>query len=192
MYQNMSRVHLHYFRFKALLILQDAPEDAVIAPCCHVFCRQCIHDRVSSDENVICPETNCQCPLTVSTLFSSTDLRRSNEKIGKNLVDTPQLSLKNIEMSSKIRAVINTLRALPVFDGSTSSSDQVDGLINSSGRRTEKAIVFSQWTSMLDLLESSLKKEGFCYRRLDGTMSIQARDRALSDFKQSPDVSIYC
>jgi SNF2 family DNA or RNA helicase len=105
--------------------------------------------------------------------------------------DTPQLSLKNIEMSSKIRAVINTLRALPVFDASTSSSDQVDGS-NSSGRRTEKAIVFSQWTSMLDLLESSLKKEGFCYRRLDGTMSIQARDRALSDFKQLPDVSIYC
>ncbi|MCO5558639.1 hypothetical protein L7F22_012225 [Adiantum nelumboides] len=46
------------------------------------------------------------------------------------------------------------------------------------------------WTSMLNLLEVSLKKEGFCYRRLDGTMSIQARDRALADFRQLLDVTV--
>lgn len=53
---------------------------------------------------------------------------------------------------------------------------------------TEKAIVFSQWTSMLDLLETPLKDAGFCYRRLDGTMSVVARDRAVSDFNTLPEV----
>jgi SNF2 family DNA or RNA helicase len=53
---------------------------------------------------------------------------------------------------------------------------------------TEKAIVFSQWTSMLDLLEVPLKQAGFCYRRLDGTMSVLARDRAVSDFNTRPEV----
>lgn len=53
---------------------------------------------------------------------------------------------------------------------------------------TEKAIVFSQWTSMLDLLETPLKNAGFCYRRLDGTMSVVARDRAVSDFNTLPEV----
>jgi SNF2 family DNA or RNA helicase len=53
---------------------------------------------------------------------------------------------------------------------------------------TEKAIVFSQWTSMLDLLETPLKNAGFCYRRLDGTMSVLARDKAVSDFNTRPEV----
>lgn len=53
---------------------------------------------------------------------------------------------------------------------------------------TEKAIVFSQWTSMLDLLETPLKHAGLCYRRLDGTMSVLARDRAVSDFNTLPEV----
>jgi SNF2 family DNA or RNA helicase len=56
---------------------------------------------------------------------------------------------------------------------------------------TEKAIVFSQWTSMLDLLETPLKQAGFCYRRLDGTMSVVARDRAVSDFNTLPEVRSY-
>lgn len=55
---------------------------------------------------------------------------------------------------------------------------------------SEKAIVFSQWTSMLNLLEPQLQRAGFCYRRLDGTMSIQARDRAIADFKTRPEVNV--
>jgi SNF2 family DNA or RNA helicase len=55
---------------------------------------------------------------------------------------------------------------------------------------TEKAIVFSQWTSMLDLLETPLKNAGFCYRRLDGTMSVLARDKAVSDFNTRPEVTV--
>ena len=146
---------------------------------------------MSNDDNASCPDTKCQAALTVSTLFSYMDLKESSERLREPSFDAPsQPCLKNIEVSSKIRAVINTLRALPVFETAISSADQFDGS-GSSVKRTEKAIVFSQWTSMLDLLEHALKNEGFNYRRLDGTMSIQARDRALYDFKQSPDVSGY-
>lgn len=71
--------------------------------------------------------------------------------------------------------------AFPVGSESTGSTvEKVDS--------TEKAIVFSQWTSMLDLLETPLKDAGFCYRRLDGTMSVVARDRAVSDFNTLPEV----
>lgn len=65
-------------------------------------------------------------------------------------------------------------------ESSASTMEKVDS--------TEKAIVFSQWTSMLDLLETPLKQAGFCYRRLDGTMSVVARDRAVSDFNTLPEV----
>lgn len=54
----------------------------------------------------------------------------------------------------------------------------------------EKAIVFSQWTRMLDLLESCLKNSSIQYRRLDGTMSVVARDKAVKDFNTLPEVSV--
>jgi len=52
----------------------------------------------------------------------------------------------------------------------------------------EKAIVFSQWTRMLDLLEACLKNSSIQYRRLDGTMSVSARDKAVKDFNTLPEV----
>lgn len=52
----------------------------------------------------------------------------------------------------------------------------------------EKAIVFSQWTRMLDLLEACLKNSSIQYRRLDGTMSVVARDKAVKDFNTLPEV----
>ncbi|KAK2969852.1 hypothetical protein RJ640_030161 [Escallonia rubra] len=54
----------------------------------------------------------------------------------------------------------------------------------------EKAIVFSQWTRMLDLLENGLKISAINYRRLDGTMSVAARDKAVKDFNNLPEVSV--
>jgi SNF2 family DNA or RNA helicase len=60
----------------------------------------------------------------------------------------------------------------------------------SAAVRPEKAIVFSQWTSMLDLLEVPLKKGGFVFRRLDGTMTVAARERAIADFESCPEVGV--
>lgn len=54
----------------------------------------------------------------------------------------------------------------------------------------EKAIVFSQWTAMLDLLEPCLRAAEIKFRRLDGTMSLAARERALSEFEAKPEVTV--
>jgi SNF2 family DNA or RNA helicase len=59
---------------------------------------------------------------------------------------------------------------------------------NSVESAGEKAIVFSQWTRMLDLLEACLKNSSIQYRRLDGTMSVFARDKAVKDFNTRPEV----
>ncbi|KAI5059132.1 hypothetical protein GOP47_0025451 [Adiantum capillus-veneris] len=174
----------------ACSICSDVPEDAVVTMCSHVFCRQCLSDRLTQDDSASCPYPKCEAFLSSSTVYSCSALKSLVDG-GGDLVDPsfgvlaqPGLNPQQ-EESSKIRAVIKTLKALP-------SNLLMNGLESSelATLRTEKAIVFSQWTSMLDLLEVSLKKEGFCYRRLDGTMSIQARDRALADFRQLPDVTV--
>ncbi|KAF1872938.1 hypothetical protein Lal_00016044 [Lupinus albus] len=69
------------------------------------------------------------------------------------------------------------------LSGNRSSNDSVTVV-------GEKAIVFSQWSRMLDLLEEHLKKSSIQYRRLDGTMSVVARDKAVKDFNTLPEVSV--
>ncbi|KAF2215710.1 hypothetical protein CERZMDRAFT_34801 [Cercospora zeae-maydis SCOH1-5] len=47
----------------------------------------------------------------------------------------------------------------------------------------EKVLIFSQWTSLLDLLEIPIDGEGYGYRRYDGSMSATMRADAVDDFK---------
>ncbi|KAJ9566020.1 hypothetical protein OSB04_001986 [Centaurea solstitialis] len=62
--------------------------------------------------------------------------------------------------------------------------------IKGNSVKREKAIVFSQWTGMLDFLEVCLKDSSIGYRRLDGTMSVVARDKAVKDFNTLPEVTV--
>ncbi|KAF3580403.1 hypothetical protein DY000_02028931 [Brassica cretica] len=53
-----------------------------------------------------------------------------------------------------------------------------------------KTLVFSQWTGMLDLLEHNFVKNGVTFRRLDGTMSLVTRDKAVKEFNNDPSVQV--
>ncbi|KAI5265604.1 hypothetical protein E4T47_08509 [Aureobasidium subglaciale] len=52
----------------------------------------------------------------------------------------------------------------------------------------EKIIIFSQWTSLLDLLEVPVHEKGWGYRRYDGSMNAKLRSDAVDDFKSLPNV----
>lgn len=116
--------------------------------------------------------------------------------------------------SSKIRAALDVLQLLakpqdhrlktsvgPEGSSNLHSGNKLNGfpdeknLVSDEGSNDscckllrEKAIVFSQWTRMLDLFEDCLKSSSIQYRRLDGTMSVAARDKAVKDFKTLPEV----
>ncbi|MBA0691373.1 hypothetical protein Goari_009002 [Gossypium aridum] len=115
--------------------------------------------------------------------------------------------------SSKIKAALDVLKSLakpqddrlkisgcPEGSSGLQSGDSPNGyheekipvtgesLNGSSKVLGEKAIVFSQWTRMLDLFEACLKSSFIQYRRLDGTMSVASRDKAVKDFNTLPEV----
>ncbi|KAJ1892376.1 hypothetical protein LPJ66_006384, partial [Kickxella alabastrina] len=54
----------------------------------------------------------------------------------------------------------------------------------------EKCVVFSQWTTMLDLLEPLLRQRGIRFVRLDGKMTRSARETSLRVFKSDPGVEV--
>ena len=54
----------------------------------------------------------------------------------------------------------------------------------------EKTIIFSQFTSLLDLLEVPLTKTGTTYRRYDGSMTSAKRNQALLDFQDDDTIKV--
>ncbi|PWY88357.1 hypothetical protein BO70DRAFT_427146 [Aspergillus heteromorphus CBS 117.55] len=59
-----------------------------------------------------------------------------------------------------------------------------------SGENNEKTIIFSQFTSLLDLLEVPIARQGWDYRRYDGSMKPADRNQAVLDFTDNPDCTI--
>lgn len=49
----------------------------------------------------------------------------------------------------------------------------------------EKSIIFSQWTSFLDLLEIPLRKKGIEFLRFDGKLVQKQRERVLKEFSET-------
>lgn len=74
------------------------------------------------------------------------------------------LRKNDFQSSTKLDALLRSLRALrdqdPCF----------------------RAVVFSQWTSFLDLIAQALDREPFAWCRLDGSMTQPQRSRAIEEF----------
>lgn len=200
-------------------ICNDPPEDAVVAICGHVFCSQCISEHLTGDDNH-CPSVNCKVRLSTSAVFSKATLNSSlSDQHGENTSGTEVESVEPDSDgpafdSSKIKAALEVLKSLtkPQDNGSKvngcsedlchlQAGESRNGVpdkqnvveYNSSDdpkRPGEKALVFSQWTGMLDLFEDCLKSSSIQYRRLDGTMSVAARDKAVKDFNTIPEVNV--
>ncbi|XP_059623124.1 helicase-like transcription factor CHR28 [Cornus florida] len=149
-------------------------------------------------------------PDTIPDHSSSESTKRHEPCSASCAFDSSKIkaALEVLQSLSKPRDCKNSLKSM---DESASCSENSSNLhVESSFRKTpdnetpildndlkdsikvagEKAIVFSQWTRMLDLLEACLKSSSIQYRRLDGTMSVMARDKAVKDFNTLPEVSV--
>ncbi|GJX78641.1 helicase-like transcription factor CHR28, partial [Tanacetum coccineum] len=206
-------------------ICGDPPEDAVVTPCEHVFCNQCILERLSSDD-CECPSSGCKAQLDPSLVFSRSALALSDSDqnmygfsaepldhgssnitvkaephdhgssnvtvksepldyyISNDAVNSSKIEAEMALKSSKIKCAMEYIQSI-VKPRETISSSFVGGSVVG-----EKAIVFSQWTKLLDFLEACLTDSSIGFRRLDGTMSIPERDKAVKDFNRLPEVSV--
>ncbi|GMH12486.1 hypothetical protein Nepgr_014327 [Nepenthes gracilis] len=199
-------------------ICSDPPEDAIVTICGHVFCYQCVSDYLTGDENT-CPASRCKEQLSPDAVFSKSTLSsclsdENNTTLSHDdQCDKTSIIMKNEYISSKIRAALEILQTNCKLNSPCieldDSADCNGGIVETStqngdfsicGRKLTtvyssselpiKTIVFSQWTRMLDLCEISLNESCIQYRRLDGTMSLVARDRAVREFNTDPEVTV--
>ena len=66
--------------------------------------------------------------------------------------------------------------------------DLIDRLFQEEDR---KAILFSEWTTMLNMIEPLLKKRSIEYVRLDGSVPQKKRQRIVNRFQQDPDCKLF-
>jgi SWI/SNF-related matrix-associated actin-dependent regulator of chromatin subfamily A3 len=79
------------------------------------------------------------------------------------------------------------------LDTETSSSkiDAMMNILKASHRKVgTKVVIFSQWTSFLDIVEHQLNENGFKYTRIDGKMLPPRRDAAMTTFEKDPECTI--
>ncbi|KAI4319855.1 hypothetical protein MLD38_033405 [Melastoma candidum] len=155
-------------------LCHDPAEDPVVTSCMHVFCKGCLTDFSASLGQVSCPK--CSKPLTVdltSKADANDESTRSSVQGFRSTSILNRIQLDDFQTSTKIEALREEIRFMVERDGSA------------------KGIVFSQFTSFLDLISYALKKSGICCVQLAGHMSRSARDAAIKKFTEDPECRIF-
>jgi SWI/SNF-related matrix-associated actin-dependent regulator of chromatin subfamily A3 len=150
-------------------ICLDSLRDPIITTCAHIFCTACI-------ERVI--DTQHKCPMCRAELesFATSTVQPAKEAAAAPGAVPTEEQLKDRQSleqnsSSKVQAMLSILQA--------SHKDP-----------TTKTVIFSQWTSFLDILTPHLLSSGFKITRVDGSMSATSRDAALRLFDDDPSTTI--
>ncbi|KAF5591503.1 helicase-like transcription factor [Fusarium pseudoanthophilum] len=103
-----------------------------------------------------------KCPMCRNKLDEDSLLEPAPEDAGEDTRDFDADS-----QSSKTEAMLQILKATMNKEGS-------------------KVVVFSQWTSFLNIVEAQLKKENIGYTRIDGSMKADKRDKAIEALDSDP------
>ncbi|XP_024518292.1 DNA repair protein RAD16 [Selaginella moellendorffii] len=146
--------------------------DPVSAKCKDTFCRSCLENLLSEgseDTKIACPR--CETPLTVDA--------KSSKVVGKKLTGyrkgsiINRLDLNDFVTSTKIEALKEEVKKMISKDTSA------------------KGLVFSQFTSMLDLIGYSFELAGVKCVKLDGGMSLSQRSTAIDTFRNDPECKLF-
>ncbi|KAK9813234.1 hypothetical protein WJX72_011166 [[Myrmecia] bisecta] len=152
-------------------VCHDPLEDPVAAACDHAFCRACITEYLEgATGQAKCP--SCEKPLTV-------DLTATTAAVPVRVLGSKKSSILNrintrdFQSSTKIEALREEIHLMRRRDPAA------------------KCIVFSQFTSMLDLIFFRLQQVGLKCVRLEGSMSMEHRNRMIDAFTNDASVVVF-
>ncbi|CBF74347.1 hypothetical protein AN4272.2 [Aspergillus nidulans FGSC A4] len=152
-------------------ICDEPAEEAIRSRCRHDFCRRCVKDYIRSfDAGAVVDCPRCHIPLSID--LDQPDLEQHEDYIKKNSI-VNRIRMEDWTSSTKIEMLVYELYKLR------------------SKKQTLKSIVFSQFTSMLQLVEWRLRRAGFNTVMLDGTMSPAQRQKSIDYFMNNVNVEVF-
>jgi len=113
-------------------------------------------------------ETQHKCPMCRAELSDTQTLVRPAVEMGET-AEQPDIDVDT--SSSKVEALLEILKA-------------------SHKKAGTKTVIFSQWTSFLNIIQAQLDANGYKYARIDGTMRANQRDASLVALETDPECTI--
>ncbi|KAI3402122.1 hypothetical protein diail_51 [Diaporthe ilicicola] len=144
-----------------------------MTPCFHLICTSCIKEI----------EGTCACGLAIPGLVALRLTRAGQEHDARTEGRGHKVSggkgVKDYTgPNTKVRYLIEELKKWRELG------------VAEPDEPPYKSVVFSQWTTNLDLIQMALEAEGIVFVRLDGKMSRTARTRAMDNFREDPIVQV--
>ena len=158
--------------------------DPAVTVCWHSACKKCLEDYIShqTDKGEIPRCFSCRENLNARDVFEV--VRHSNESpSGSPLSSESEEDLYSGTRQTSVAPRI-TLRRVHPLSPSASTSAKIGSLLShlQSLPRNTKSVVFSQFTSFLDLISPQLTRHNIHHLRFDGTMSQKVRAGVLRAF----------
>jgi DNA repair protein RAD5 len=163
------------------LCFEEPMNEQAVTGCWHSACKQCLVDYINHqrEKNIVPLCFNCREPINARDIFEVVRhdyLAPEEHTMGGTLVSpapaatqTPRISLRRIGLSgsAKTQALMTHLKNIRREDSKI------------------KSVVFSQFTSFLDLIEPALARDHIPFLRFDGTMAQKARAAVIKEFSDS-------
>ncbi|KAI4093228.1 MAG: hypothetical protein LQ344_003055 [Seirophora lacunosa] len=152
-------------------ICDETAEEPIRSRCHHEFCRSCAKDYVRSFEQDASPDCP-RCHISLNIDLDQPDIEQDEDHVKKSSIIN-RIKMEDWTSSTKIEMLVYDLYKLR------------------SRKQTHKSIVFSQFTSMLQLVEWRLRRAGFNTVMLDGSMSPAQRQRSIEYFMNNTHVEVF-
>jgi hypothetical protein len=192
-------------------VCREPPQQPHLVLCCAVVvCKACIDEGYRRMGRWLCPEC-CRTfdPGTLMPLAAalaadappSPSVPATGRAAGPGRPAASSAAAFELAASlpsTKLAALLRELRAVQQLnaaagaerDATRLTAAKALGLDPVVGDAPLKALVFSQWTSMLDRVHRACDDEGVRVARLDGSMSQAAREAALQRFRTDDGVNV--
>ncbi|KUJ07757.1 uncharacterized protein LY89DRAFT_711924 [Mollisia scopiformis] len=149
-------------------ICDETAEEAIRSACKHDFCRECAKNYLHASDAPDCP--TCHIPLSID--LEQPDIEQDEQLVKKSSIIN-RIKMENWTSSSKIEALVHDLHELR------------------SKNMSHKSIIFSQFTTMLQLVEWRLRRAGITTVMLDGSMTPAQRQASINHFMTNVNVECF-
>ncbi|KAL4941059.1 DNA repair protein rad5 [Aspergillus oleicola] len=166
--------------------------EPAVTSCWHSACKKCLEDYIQhqSDKGVQPRCFSCRADLSRNDIFevirhSSPNSTPTTEQ--EHLPPSSNPTPNDDLYSSSQPPPRISLRRINPLSPSAHTSAKIHALLSHLSRvpAGTKSVVFSQFTSFLDLIGPQLTRAGISFVRLDGTMPQKARAAVLSQFTKT-------
>jgi DNA repair protein RAD16 len=180
---------------RSCTVCHEYVEDGVAAKCGHEFCRECVKaymESIPAGGEATCPA--CSKPLTVDLSPPvEAEVGRGDGSNGASSSPPTGRSPRAVNLASFHRnSILHRISDIHAFQSSTKVEALMQELELMRLRDPSgKAIIFSQFVNMLDIIQHRLQLGGVKCVKLSGNMSMGVRDRTITTFRDDPTVTAF-